>query len=151
MISPRMRLMPPFEVDAPNGKSWIRQCIGSILETTPHLTVATLNNQKHSPIAIHHGGNKQPPTYTLPPVTIPTPHHGSGGSRISCGGIALTGGGRGLPRWLHFENFVCQNERIWTSRGRCWARPLDPPMHGKTEMVGLSFKRPYLDDGASRV
>ena len=27
------------------------------------------------------------------------------------------GGGRGLPRWLRFENFVCQNERIWTLRG----------------------------------
>ena len=31
------------------------------------------------------------------------------------------GGGRGLSRRLRFENFVCQNERIWT--------PLDPPMH----------------------
>ena len=36
--------------------------------------------------------------------------------------------GRGLPRWLHFENFVCQNERIWTLGGVCRARPLDPPM-----------------------
>ena len=26
-------------------------------------------------------------------------------------------GGRGLPRWLRFENFVCQNERIWTLGG----------------------------------
>ena len=28
-------------------------------------------------------------------------------------------GGRGLPRRLCFENFVCQNERIWTLRGAC--------------------------------
>ena len=28
-------------------------------------------------------------------------------------------GGRGLPRWLRFENFVCQSERIWTLRGAC--------------------------------
>ena len=27
--------------------------------------------------------------------------------------------GCGLPRQLHFENFVCQNERIWTRRGAC--------------------------------
>ena len=26
-------------------------------------------------------------------------------------------GGRQLPRRLRFENFVCQNERIWTLRG----------------------------------
>ena len=42
------------------------------------------------------------------------------------------GGGRGprrrgcgLPRWLHFENFVCQNERIGTLRGG--ARRARPP------------------------
>ena len=33
------------------------------------------------------------------------------------GGVDLVGGGRGPPRWLHFENFACQNERIWTHRG----------------------------------
>ena len=32
------------------------------------------------------------------------------------GGVDLVGG-RGLPRQLRFENFVCQNERIWTLRG----------------------------------
>ena len=26
-------------------------------------------------------------------------------------------GGRGLPRWLHFVKFVCQNERIGSFRG----------------------------------
>ena len=36
--------------------------------------------------------------------------------------------GRGLPRWLHFENFVCWNERIQTLRGRAPGTPLDPPM-----------------------
>ena len=30
-------------------------------------------------------------------------------------------GGRGLPRWLRFIKFVCQNERIGCA-------PLDPPM-----------------------
>ena len=36
----------------------------------------------------------------------------------------------GLPRRLHFENFVCQNERIGTLRGGAHrARPLDLPMH----------------------
>ena len=46
------------------------------------------------------------------------------------GGPRPRRGGRGLPRRLHFENFVCQNERIWTLR-RCvrQARPLDPPTH----------------------
>ena len=41
------------------------------------------------------------------------------------------GGGHGLPRWLHFKNFVCQNERIWTLRGACAGHPppLNPPMH----------------------
>ena len=29
------------------------------------------------------------------------------------GGVDLVGG-HGLPRRLHFENFVCQTERIWT-------------------------------------
>ena len=33
------------------------------------------------------------------------------------GGVDLGGGGRGLLRQLHFENFVCQNERFWTLGG----------------------------------
>ena len=34
-----------------------------------------------------------------------------------------------LPRWLCFEKFVCQNERIWTLRGGThWWCPLDLPM-----------------------
>ena len=33
-------------------------------------------------------------------------------------------GGRGLPRQLRFEKFVCQNERIWTLRvGRALGTP----------------------------
>ena len=55
----------------------------------------------------------------------------SGGSRISRrGGRGPRTGGRGPPRWLHFENFACQNERIWTRRGgaRRARPPLDPPM-----------------------
>ena len=38
--------------------------------------------------------------------------------------------GSGLPRWLRFENFVCQNERIGTLGGGHvpGAPPLDPPM-----------------------
>ena len=44
------------------------------------------------------------------------------------GGVDLVGG-RGLPRWLCFENFVYWNERIWTLRGACAGHaPLDPPM-----------------------
>ena len=39
------------------------------------------------------------------------------------GGLDLVGGG-GLPRWLRFENFVCQNEIIWTLGGRAPATPL---------------------------
>ena len=33
------------------------------------------------------------------------------------------GGGRGLPRRLRFADFVCQNERIWTLRGRAPGTP----------------------------
>ena len=37
--------------------------------------------------------------------------------------------GCGLLRWLHFENFVCKNERIGTLRGACaGCAPLDLPM-----------------------
>ena len=48
------------------------------------------------------------------------------GSRISHrGGRRPRRGGRQLPRRLHFEKFVCQNERIWTRRGG--ARRRRPP------------------------
>ena len=32
-------------------------------------------------------------------------------------------GGHQLPRRLHFEKFVCQNERIWTHGGACQWHP----------------------------
>ena len=34
------------------------------------------------------------------------------------GGRGPRRGGRGLPRRLRFENFVCQYERIWRAVGR---------------------------------
>ena len=40
--------------------------------------------------------------------------------RLAVADLGFPVGGRGLPRWLHFENFVCQNERILTLRG-AWA------------------------------
>ena len=43
--------------------------------------------------------------------------HNSGRSRISRRGGRQPHGGHQLPRRLHFEKFVCQNERIWTLRG----------------------------------
>ena len=52
--------------------------------------------------------------------------------------------GRQLPRQLHFEKFVCQNERIWTLRGGAhqW-HPLDPPMQSQ---VGWCKRHaPYLN------
>ena len=38
--------------------------------------------------------------------------------------------GRGLPRRLHFKDFICQNERIWTLRGgvRRATVNVDPPL-----------------------
>ena len=39
--------------------------------------------------------------------------------------------GHGLPRRLRFENFVCQDERIWTLGGggvRRASANVDPPM-----------------------
>ena len=33
------------------------------------------------------------------------------------GGRGPRRGGGGLPRWLRFENFLCQNERIWALGG----------------------------------
>ena len=35
------------------------------------------------------------------------------------GGRGPRRGGRGFPRQLCFEKFICQNERIWTLRGAC--------------------------------
>ena len=56
-------------------------------------------------------------------------HKVSGGSRISHGGGHWPHGGHQLPRWLCFNKFVCQNERIWTLRGCTPVVPsLDPPM-----------------------
>ena len=76
--------------------------------------------------------------------------HASGGSRITRrGGHGPQGGGRGLPRRLHFANFVCQNERIWTLRGgrAPGMPPLDPPMHAftlSTETMGfISHEKGY--------
>ena len=37
-------------------------------------------------------------------------------------------GGPGLLRRLRFENFLCQNERIWTLRVPGARPPLDPSM-----------------------
>ena len=52
------------------------------------------------------------------------------------GGHGPRRGGHGLPRQLHFENFVCQNERIWTLRGRApGTPPLDPPMIGTVSFI----------------
>ena len=43
------------------------------------------------------------------------------------GGCPRYEGGHQLSTWLHFINFVCQNERIGTLRGRApGAPPLDP-------------------------
>ena len=51
------------------------------------------------------------------------------------GGMDLVGG-RGLPRQLCFEKFICQNERIWTlRRGRAPGTPLDPPMHVLIKLI----------------
>ena len=54
-------------------------------------------------------------------------YNGSGGSRISRRKGRRPCKGRRLPRWLCFENFVCQNESIWIlERGAC---PLDLPIN----------------------
>ena len=44
------------------------------------------------------------------------------------GGRGRHRGDRGLPRWLRFKIFICQNKRIWTLGGRAPGTPLDPPM-----------------------
>ena len=43
--------------------------------------------------------------------------HAVADSGFPVGGVDLVGGVCGLPRRLHFENFLCRNERIWTLRG----------------------------------
>ena len=50
-------------------------------------------------------------------VSVADPGFPVGGCRPHTGGADVVGGGRQLPRWLHFKKFVCQNERIWTRRG----------------------------------
>ena len=71
----------------------------------------------------------------------------SGGSRISHrGGRGPRMGGRGPPRRLRFENFACQNERIWTRRGgrAPGAPPLDPPMKEEAfSHFGVSLSLSY--------
>ena len=52
------------------------------------------------------------------------------------------GGGRQLPRWLHFEKFVCQNERIWTLGGG--GAPLDPPMCHYYSHFNMTSIRPSV-------
>ena len=54
-------------------------------------------------------------------------------------GVDLIGGHEPL-RQLCFENFVCQNKRIWTLRGCALGTPpLDPPMVIKGSL-GLLIK-----------
>ena len=61
-------------------------------------------------------------------------------------------GGHGLPRRLHFENFVCQNERIWILRGAlsmCQCRSANDIiqyMHilNAYSFVSLKFAFPYI-------
>ena len=48
------------------------------------------------------------------------------------GGRRPRGGGRVLPRRFQLENFVCQNKRIWTLRGRAPGTP--PPRSASEEM-----------------
>ena len=61
------------------------------------------------------------------------------------GGRGPLTGGRGLLRRLRFENFVCQNERIWTlgARGgdvRRASANVDPPMNGKNDNGVKSYQ-----------
>ena len=53
------------------------------------------------------------------------------------GGRGPRRGGRGPPRRLCFENFACQNERIWTRRG---ARTGRAPPRSANEPLGSVFK-----------
>ena len=43
--------------------------------------------------------------------------------RFPIGGVNLVGGGAPTPEQLHFKNFVCQNERMWTLRGKSGTPP----------------------------
>ena len=62
-------------------------------------------------------------SYNKLPTTVADPG-------FPVGGHGPRMGGRGPPRQLRFENFACQNERIWTHRGaRAGHAPLDPPMN----------------------
>ena len=63
----------------------------------------------------------------------------------------LVGGGCGLLRQLHFENFVCQNERIGTLRGGARrARPLDPPMVLISDFMSIMSVNDLIQVGCSR-
>ena len=57
-------------------------------------------------------------------------------------------GGRGLPKRLRFENFVCRNDRIWTLGGRA---PGTPPRSandyvGKIHYVDLIMLESSIND-----
>ena len=54
------------------------------------------------------------------------------------GGVDLVGG-RVLPRRLRFENFVCQNERIWTLGGG--RAPGTPPSRSANAKVLRQFSK----------
>ena len=71
----------------------------------------------------------------------------SGGSRISRrGGRGPCTGGRGPLRRLRFENFACQNERIWTRRGGGGARRARPPPRSANDLyrIYIYFINKYL-------
>ena len=67
------------------------------------------------------------------------------------GGAWTSWGGRGLPRRLCFENFVCRNKRIWTLRGACAghapSRSANEDWHALVSMTRAEFPdctcRPY--------
>ena len=59
-----------------------------------------------------------------PPYEVSAPPSGNPGSATAVTDPGFpVGWGRGLSRQLHFENFVCWNERIWTLGGMPWACP----------------------------
>ena len=69
-------------------------------------------------------------------------------SRVGGGGGA---GGRWLPKWLRFENFVCRNERIWTLSGERAAgmspRSANALCHSMSQSC-ITFCLPFLSRGA---
>ena len=68
----------------------------------------------------------------------------SGGSRISRrGGRGPRRRGRGLPRWLRFVKFVCQNERIGSLRAG--ARRVRPPLNPPMLLHVMSFVHADMD------